>query len=52
MTAWKFTRKVVTNEKLGGSGSWLVFEDDFGPWRSMLNFEKFMDHEFPKIVGH
>jgi hypothetical protein len=27
--------KVVTNEKLGGSGSWLVFEDGFGPWRSM-----------------
>ncbi len=27
--------KVVTNEKGGGSGSWLVFEDSFGPWRSM-----------------
>jgi hypothetical protein len=27
--------KVVTNEKLGGSGSCLVFEDGFGPWRSM-----------------
>jgi hypothetical protein len=27
--------KVVTNEKRGGSGSWLVFGDGFGPWRSM-----------------
>ncbi len=27
--------KVVTNEKLGGSGSCLVFKDGFGPWRSM-----------------
>ncbi len=25
--------KVVTNEKLGWSGSWQVFEDCFGPWR-------------------
>jgi hypothetical protein len=23
------------NEKCGGSGSWQVFEDGFGPWRSM-----------------
>ncbi len=27
--------KVVTNEKWKGSGSWLVFEDGFGLWRSM-----------------
>jgi hypothetical protein len=27
--------KVVGNEKGGGSGSWLLFEDAFGPWRSM-----------------
>jgi hypothetical protein len=30
-----FPLKVVTNEKLGGSGSCLVFEDGFGPWRLM-----------------
>ncbi len=27
--------KIVTNEKLGGSGSCLVFEDGFVPWRWM-----------------
>jgi hypothetical protein len=27
--------KVVGNEKGGGSGGWLLFEDAFGPWRSM-----------------
>jgi hypothetical protein len=27
--------KVVGNEKSGGSGGWLLFEDGFGPWRSM-----------------
>ncbi len=27
--------KVVCNEKGGGSGSWQMFEDGFGPWRSM-----------------
>ncbi len=26
---------VVGNEKGGGSGGWLLFEDVFGPWRSM-----------------
>jgi hypothetical protein len=25
----------VGNEKGGGSGGWLLFEDAFGPWRSM-----------------
>ncbi len=29
--------KVVTNEKLGVSGSWLVFEDDFrSPWSETI----------------
>jgi hypothetical protein len=27
--------KAVGNEKGGGSGGWLLFEDGFGPWRSM-----------------
>jgi hypothetical protein len=27
--------KVVGNEKGGGLGGWLLFEDSFGPWRSM-----------------
>jgi hypothetical protein len=27
--------KVVCNETGGGSGGWLLFEDGFGPWRSM-----------------
>jgi hypothetical protein len=27
--------KVVGNEKVGGFGGWLLFEDGFGPWRSM-----------------
>jgi hypothetical protein len=31
----KDTLKVVTNEKRGGSGSWLVYGDGFGPWRSI-----------------
>ncbi len=30
--------KVVSNEKSGGSGGWLLFEDGFGPWRSMSVF--------------
>jgi hypothetical protein len=30
--------KVVGNEKGGGSGGWLLFEDAFGPWRSMSVF--------------
>ena len=27
--------KVVGNEKGGGLGGWLLFEDGFGPWRLM-----------------
>ena len=27
--------KAVGNEKGGGFGGWLLFEDGFGPWRSM-----------------
>jgi hypothetical protein len=27
--------KVVGNEKGGGLGGWLLFEEGFGPWRSM-----------------
>ncbi len=27
--------KEVGNEKGGGSGEWLLFEDGFRPWRSM-----------------
>ncbi len=30
-----FHLKVVGNEKGGGLGGWLLFEDGFGPWRSM-----------------
>jgi hypothetical protein len=30
-----YFKKVVGNEKGGGSGGWLIFEDAFGPWRSM-----------------
>jgi hypothetical protein len=31
----KYPLKVVGNEKGGGSGGWLLFEDGFRPWRSM-----------------
>jgi hypothetical protein len=31
----QFTLKVVGNEKLGGSGGWLLFKDGTGLWRSM-----------------
>jgi hypothetical protein len=29
------TLKVIPMKNEGGSGSWLVFEDGFGPWQSM-----------------
>jgi hypothetical protein len=31
----KTSLKVVGNEKGGGSGEWLLFQDGFRPWRSM-----------------
>jgi hypothetical protein len=35
MSSLFFNLKVVGNEEGGGSGEWLLFEDGFGPWRSM-----------------
>ncbi len=41
---------VVTNDKLGGSGSWLVFEDGFGsPWSETI-FETSQLPYLPNIL--
>jgi hypothetical protein len=32
----KISLKVVGNEKEGGLGGWLLFEDGFGPWQYWL----------------
>jgi hypothetical protein len=35
LVVYKAVLKVMGNEKSGGSGGWLLFEDGFGLWRSM-----------------
>ncbi len=42
--------KVVCNEKGGGSGGWLLFEDGFGPWRSMSEPVLFNVYGAPELM--
>jgi hypothetical protein len=59
MSRWKciygylFTRnlKVVGNEKGGGSGGWLLFEDAFGPWRSMSVYFLILPSSSPQRIS-
>ena len=46
--AVKSSLKVVGNEKGGGSGGWLLFEDAFGPWRSMSVYFLMLPSSFPQ----
>jgi hypothetical protein len=41
----------VTNEKLGWSGSWQVFEDCFGPWRSLSVYFLMLPSSFLRSVS-
>ncbi len=43
--------KVVTNEKWGGLGSWQVFEDGFGPWRSMFVYFLMLPSSFLRSIS-
>ncbi len=43
--------KVVTNEKLRGSGSWLVLEDGFGLWRSMSVYFLMLPSSFLRSIS-
>jgi hypothetical protein len=40
--------KVVGNEKGAGSGGWLLFEDAFGPWRSMSVYFLMLPSSLPR----
>jgi hypothetical protein len=43
--------KVVTNEKGGGSGSCLVFEDGSGPWQSMSVYFLMLPSSFLRSIS-
>jgi hypothetical protein len=43
--------KVVGNEKGGGPGGWLLFEDAFGPWRSMSVYILMLPSSFPQRIS-
>jgi hypothetical protein len=43
--------KVVGNEKGGGSGGWLLFEDAFGLWRSMSVSFLILPSSFPQHIS-
>jgi hypothetical protein len=43
--------KVVGNEKGGGSGGWLLFEDAFGPRRSMSVYLLMLPSSFPQHIS-
>ncbi len=45
------TLKVVGNEKGGGSGGWRLFEDAFGPWRSMSVYFLMLPSSFPQRIS-
>jgi hypothetical protein len=43
--------KVVGNEKGGGSGGWLLFEDGFRPWRSMSVYFLMLPSSFLRSIS-
>jgi len=43
--------KVVGNEKGGGSGGWLLFEDAFGPWRWMSVYFLILPSSSPQRIS-
>jgi hypothetical protein len=43
--------KVVGNEKGGGSGGWLLFEDAFRPWRSMSVYFLILPSSSPQRIS-
>ncbi len=45
------TLKVVGNAKGGGSGGWLLFEDAFGPWRSITVYFLILPSSSPQRIS-
>ncbi len=43
--------KVVGNEKGGGSGGWLLFEDAFGPWQLMSVYFLILPSSSPQRIS-